>query len=116
MRAAVLLVGERPYSANEVETALECEVVGVVADDATTAASLAGRGGRTSVVARSLLVRSARSLAERLVTAAVPEPARLGTLADPEAAVHLAVDATGTDANPVASAWASRVAGNGRRP
>ena len=116
VRAAVLLVGEKPYSANEVETALGCEVVGVVADDAVTAAALAGRGGRPSAVARSLLMRSARSLAERLVATAVPEPPRLPVTAAADTAVHVEVGATRTNANPVASAWPSRVAGNGRRP
>lgn len=116
MRAAVLLVGERPYSADEVETALGCEVVGAIADDAATAAALAGRGGRTSVVARSLLMRSARSLAERLVASAVPEPAQAAAHAEPADAVHVAAHAIETDPEPVTSAWASRIAGNGRRP
>lgn len=70
MEPDVILVGDRPYSAPEVEGAIGREVVDVIADDAATAAALAGRGGRASVVSRSPLMRSARSLAERLVAGA----------------------------------------------
>lgn len=121
MQPDVLLVGDRPYSAHEVETAIGCEVVDVIADDPTTAAALAGRGGRASVVSRSPLIRSARSLADRIVATADPKPAPPAPPAPPAApredvhGLQFAAVATDEDRRPVRSSWASRAAGNGRR-
>lgn len=83
MQPDVVLVGERPYSSSEVEAAIGCEVVDVIADDPRTAAALAGRGGRASAVSRSPLMRSVRSLAERLVATSDPEPPPLSPPAAP---------------------------------
>lgn len=111
-RVAVLLVGERPYSANEVEAAIGCKVVWVIADDARTAASLAGIGGRVSAVSRSLLIRSARSLAERLVAMTQPVPVPAAPQPPPEAPMGTSPTAS-ADIGGVGAAWTSRVAGNG---
>lgn len=65
-RVGVVLIGDTPYPADEVAACLDCEVLGVLADDPRSAAALnggaAGRGLR-----RSILLRSARTLAESLV-------------------------------------------------
>lgn len=107
-RVALLLVGETPYSAVDVESAIGCDVVAAIADDARTAASFAGLGGRVSTVSRSPLVRSARALAERLVgtvqrvaVPAVPEPP------------DRPIDTPAADMDEVVVAWTSRVSGNG---
>ena len=118
MQPDVILVGERPYSAYEVEAAIGCEVVDVIADDPTTAAALAGRGGRASVVSRSPLMRSARSLAERLVAGVDPEPAAPAVPAASAAPVtdqgglRFAAATKEADTGSSRSAWTSRVASN----
>jgi hypothetical protein len=66
VRHDVVLVGERPYSAKDVERALGRTVLGVVADDGRTAAGL--RGGPFGGRRRPSLLDSTRPLAERLVT------------------------------------------------
>ncbi len=121
MQPDVILVGERPYSAYEVEAAIGCEVVDIIADDPATAAALAGRGGRASVVSRSSLIRSARSLAERLVAVAAPEPA--GSAAPEHAGpaaprggpggLRFAADTTEGDRGSGRAVWVGRVTGNG---
>lgn len=63
--AALVLVGDGPYSANDVTTQLGCHVVGLVADDRRAARVLA-EGGSSRAIARSALVRSVRTLAARL--------------------------------------------------
>ena len=118
MQPDVILVGERPYSAYEVEAAIGCEVVDVMADDPRTAAALAGRGGRASSVSRSPLMRSARSLAERLVATSDPEPAPPAPPAPPREdarGIQFAAVASEEDRSSVRSSRGSRAAGNGRR-
>lgn len=71
LRPAVVLVGERPYGPRAVEATLHAEglrapVLGVMAEDHRAAAALGGASGRPSLLARSLLVRSARDLALRI--------------------------------------------------
>jgi MinD-like ATPase involved in chromosome partitioning or flagellar assembly len=67
----VILLGEEPYSAREVQQALDqpagsAEVLGVIARDAEAAGLLAGRPGSTRKLTRSLLIRSARGVASEL--------------------------------------------------
>jgi MinD-like ATPase involved in chromosome partitioning or flagellar assembly len=69
---AVVLLGEEPYTAEEVRQALAqpaggAEVLGVVARDVDTAAVLAGRPGSTRRLTRSLLIRSSRALVDEIV-------------------------------------------------
>ena len=108
MEPDVILVGDRPYSAPEVEGAIGREVVDVIADDAATAAALAGRGGRASVVSRSPLMRSARSLAERLVAGAVRQAADPAPPVADQSGLRFAAATEGSRA----SVRTSRVASN----
>jgi MinD-like ATPase involved in chromosome partitioning or flagellar assembly len=69
---AVILLGEEPYSAQELQQALGqpaggAAVLGVIARDPDAAALLAGRPGSTRKLARSLLIRSAREVAGAIV-------------------------------------------------
>ncbi len=64
-RVGVLLVGEGPYSSVEVASALDVEVVGVLANDPRAAAALSGEGWGAGL-GRSLLLRSARQVVEAL--------------------------------------------------
>lgn len=65
-RVGVVLVGERPYPADDVAAAVGVPVLGLVSLDRRAAAGVAsGRSGR--VFARSLLGRSAAVLAGRLL-------------------------------------------------
>jgi hypothetical protein len=59
----VVLVGERPYSAPDVEAAVGVPVAGVLADDARAAAMLNGEPGSPAALSRSALMRSAREVA-----------------------------------------------------
>ncbi len=65
--ASLLLVGDTPYSPSDVESALGVAVAGVVTWDPPAADALAG-GAPGRDVRRSLLVRSAASLADGLTT------------------------------------------------
>lgn len=65
----VVLIGERPYSASEVEAAIGVTVIGVLAHDERAAALLNGEPGRAAVLSRSGLMRSARSVASRICAA-----------------------------------------------
>lgn len=65
-RLAVLLRGDRPYGAAEIEAAIGTRVAGVLADDPRGAAAL-HEAGSPAAARRILLVRSARSVLERLV-------------------------------------------------
>jgi MinD-like ATPase involved in chromosome partitioning or flagellar assembly len=92
-RVVLLLVGEGPYPAAEVAASLGCEVVGVLADDPAAAdALLSGRSGRR--LSRSLLLRSARTVAEvlcgllDLAGTTANEPPRAIPTSDPRVA-HL---------------------------
>lgn len=71
--ARLVLVGAGPYSASDVATQLNCPVLGTISDDPRAAQSLA-EGGSAKALARSNLMRSARSLAAR-----VTEPAQATT-------------------------------------
>jgi hypothetical protein len=64
VEASLLLVGDTPYGPEEVEGSFGVPVAGSVAWDPSAAAMLGGGGGRE--VRRSLLVRSAASLVDRL--------------------------------------------------
>jgi hypothetical protein len=73
--AALVLIGDRPYSVGEVAAAVEVPVVGVIAYDVRGAAALANGLG-TRAVARTSLLRSSAALAARLTAPAevvVPE-------------------------------------------
>lgn len=87
-RVGVLLVGELPYPGEEVASALDVEVVGVLADDQRTAAALAGEG-RGARLGRSLLLRSAREVVEAL-------GAWTGVAGDSGVSAHVAGDAAGS--------------------
>jgi hypothetical protein len=65
-RPRLLLVGDSPYGVAEVASTLSVEVAGVLAWDPRAAGALSGGGGDPNL-RRSPLVRSAASLAERLV-------------------------------------------------
>lgn len=81
--ASLLLVGDRPYGSDEVAATMRVPVAGVVAWDPSTAAALAGMAGAVRDLRRSLLVRSAATLVERLAAEPKPdrvEPSRDGTI------------------------------------
>lgn len=63
----VVLVGEHPYSAAEVEAAVGVKVIGVLPRDERAAAMLNGEPGTPAKLHRSSLVRSARDLAAAIV-------------------------------------------------
>jgi hypothetical protein len=98
---AVILLGEEPYSAQEVQQALGqpaggAAVLGVIARDADAAALLAGRAGSTRRLARSLLIRSARVVAGAIVDRlAAAEPAARD---DPPSTAEPAVSAAEVEA------------------
>jgi len=67
-RPALLLVGDRPYAAEEVAAAVDVPVLGVLAQDHRGAQTVAGeRDGVGRGLVRSKLVRSAVPVAQRLV-------------------------------------------------
>lgn len=90
---ALLLVGESPYSGAEIGASLRCEVIGVLADDPPAADALVGgQSGRR--LSRSLLLRSARTLAEALCSRldlkeAAPPPSRRIHLTGDHEAIQL---------------------------
>lgn len=59
----LLLIGDRPFCAGEVQTALGLPVLGVLADDAAAAAVLSDGADRGRGFERSALIRSARDAA-----------------------------------------------------
>lgn len=65
-RPALLLVGDRPYAAEEVAAVLDVPVAGVLAHDPRGAGTLAGRRESSRGLARSKLARSAAPIAKRL--------------------------------------------------
>ena len=79
--SAVILLGEEPYTAEEVRQALAqptgggAKVLGVMARDVDAAAVLAGRPGSTRRLTRSLLIRSSRTLAGEIVSRLPPTEA-----------------------------------------
>lgn len=78
--AGIVLVGDGPYSARDVTEELECEVLGTVAHDPRAAEALAN-GGPRRMLARSPLLRTARTIAEEVArragATAVPVADRL---------------------------------------
>lgn len=71
VEAAVVLVGERPYPPAEVRDALanaglRAEILGSLSHDPQAAARLAGAPGSNRSLRRSLLIRSARAVAEAI--------------------------------------------------
>ena len=83
--ASVLLVGDKPYGAHEVATTLGVPVAGVVAWDPRAGAVLTGRQGGVGDLRRSPLVRSVRTLADRLAGPALSPV--VGEDSDPALAV-----------------------------
>jgi len=73
-RTAVVLVGDRPYSAAEVGEVIEANVAAVLADDPRAAALLGGHPGNQGTLRRSALMRSARELSLALATIALKTP------------------------------------------
>lgn len=65
-RVGLLLVGERPYRSEEVTRALDVPVVGVLPEDTAAAQALNGMQGGPGRLRRSLLLRTARGVADRL--------------------------------------------------
>ncbi len=84
---AWVLIGSGPYRPNEVVDAFKIEVAGVIPDDAR-AADILSAGGSARALRRSLLIRSARSLAEnitgRLGTQIVADPPEVPEVPDGE--------------------------------
>lgn len=75
-QAGLVLVGEGPYSRSDVSAQLGCRVHGVLADDQRGAAALASPHG-SRALARSALLRSARSLAATLTDSSAAPPVRV---------------------------------------
>jgi len=73
-KVALVLIGEAPYTATQVERVLTLPVVGVIADDPRAAEAMSGGRQSPRTVRRSPLVRTARRTAERLVTDAEARP------------------------------------------
>ncbi|MEW6470656.1 MAG: hypothetical protein AB1679_00090 [Actinomycetota bacterium] len=71
-RVAILLVGERPYRAADIDEAVGLRVAGVLADDPRAATALY-QSPRPGLARRFLLVRSARSFLERAIPLLLPE-------------------------------------------
>ena len=72
-KVGMILIGERPYPAQEVADYLACPVVGVIAHDPAAAESLLSATPSTRL-ARSLLLRSARSVTDALTLRLMPLP------------------------------------------
>jgi hypothetical protein len=75
----VVLVGDRPYGAAEVEHAIGAKVLGVVAHDERAAGLLSGEPGSARALTHSGLMRSAREVASAVAAAltarrAAPQP------------------------------------------
>lgn len=78
----VLLVGSKPYGVDDVAGVLDVPVIGALADDRPAADALAGVGsGRR--LGRSLLLRSAASLVDRLMASVPATPARTPESGEP---------------------------------
>jgi hypothetical protein len=81
---SVLLIGDRPYSADDVEQSVGCPVLAVLPEDAKAAAVVAGGAGSDRRLRRSLLWRSYGETASRLLTLA---PALIEVDLQPEAPI-----------------------------
>ena len=74
-RLAVVVVGKDPYGEAEVAEALDIPVIGTMARDPRTAATLSGqKAGRRSRMSWSPLMRSSRILCHRLQEVVLPLP------------------------------------------
>lgn len=82
-RVGVLVIGRRPYDPSDVAEAIGAELFGTLADDAIGAGQIAGAWTIGRGAGRSALLRSARPVAEAIVSA-VSSPA--GLTAVPEVA------------------------------
>jgi MinD-like ATPase involved in chromosome partitioning or flagellar assembly len=72
---SLLLIGDRPYSVEEVAQAVGASPLGTLPDDARAAAALTvGDPHAVRVVRRSGLLRGARAIAERLASWLTPAP------------------------------------------
>ena len=81
-RLGLVVSGRGDYPAREVAETLNLELVGVLPHDERSAALLAGKGGNARELARSPLMRAARTLADRLadtVGGFVPTPLATAT-------------------------------------
>jgi hypothetical protein len=74
-RLALVVVGDRPYTGEQISAAVGAPVAGVVADDVRGARTLTGAGGGARMLRRSPLLRSAAAVAERMRRSA-ERPAR----------------------------------------
>jgi hypothetical protein len=92
---SLLLVGDRPYGADETERAVAAPVVGVLPADDRAALVLGGGPGSDRQVKRSLLWRSLCELSSRLVTLVPPTVDLTGAelAAESIAEEHAEVDA-----------------------
>lgn len=84
--ASLLLVGDDPYGPDEVASAMDIAVAGTIAWDPPTAEALTGEATRGRGLRRSLLVRSAASLVDRLLADRSPASTRESDIA-PQAEV-----------------------------
>lgn len=74
-RLAVVVIGQEPYGEAAVAEALDVPVLGTLASDLRMAGVLSGqKAGRRMRMARSALMRSARSLCDRLDQVVLPLP------------------------------------------
>ncbi|MBV8981564.1 MAG: hypothetical protein JO086_11740 [Acidimicrobiia bacterium] len=78
----VVLIGERPYSAAEVEAAVAAKVIGVLPRDDRAAAMLNGEPGSPAALNRSSLVRAARDVASAIAGVARHQETRNSALAE----------------------------------
>ena len=78
----VVLTGERPYSAAEVEAAVGVKVIGVLPRDDRAAAMLNGEPGSPTALNRSGLVRAARDVASAIAAVARHQEGRSAVLAE----------------------------------
>ncbi|MDQ3573445.1 MAG: hypothetical protein M3404_00735 [Actinomycetota bacterium] len=83
-RVEVVLVGTGPYPPEQIEEALGLKLLGVLANDERAAALLAGRAGNERLLARSALIRSARTVAAAIASS-VDDPRRHAPSASPVA-------------------------------
>ncbi len=73
-RLGVVLVGQQPYGPGEVADAMGVEVIGVLPDDRTGAALMAGHTHGAWGARRSALMRAAREVSEVIRDRCVPAP------------------------------------------
>lgn len=74
VRPVLLVVGDRPYAPDDVATAIEADLIGVLPDDPTGARALAGDARSSKVLPRTRLLRSASEIASRLAPDSTATP------------------------------------------